>query len=139
MKVLAGAKFLQLQICFHPERLEAFVKAVHARGLTANVAILPTIVLLRGARSLRFVDERVPGVSVPTATITRVEHANDEADEAYAVALEQARHALSLPGVRGLHITDFRRDGAFSELCRDLGIPSREERRAHALGASLRV
>lgn len=138
-KVAAGARFLQLQICFHAERVEAFVETLDARGLTAEVALLPTIVLLRGASALRFIDERVPGVSVPAETIRRVEQARGEADEAYAVALEQSQHALSLPGVRGLHITDFRHDGAFSRLCHDLGIPSREERQAHAHRAPLSV
>ena len=63
----------------------------------------------------------------------------DQEDAAYALALEQAEHALSLPGVRGLHLTDFRHDGAVSRLCRDLGIPTKEERRAHAHRAQLPV
>ena len=63
----------------------------------------------------------------------------DQEDAAYELALGQAEHALSLPGVRGLHITDFRHDGAVSRLCRDLGIPTKEERRAHAHRAQLPV
>jgi methylenetetrahydrofolate reductase (NADPH) len=31
-KIAAGARFLQLQICYHPDRLEAFVAALHGRG-----------------------------------------------------------------------------------------------------------
>ena len=77
-------------------------------------------------------DEKVPGISVPAETIERIEAADDPAEAAYQLALEQARQALALPGVRGLHLTDFRRDGAVTRLCRDLGIPSKEEREAHA-------
>jgi len=131
-KITAGARFLQLQICYHPDRLEAFVGELERHGLTSRAAILPTIVLVRGARALAFMDREVPGIAVPAETIARVEQADDQAEAAYQLCLEQARHALSLPGVRGLHLTDFRHDGALSRLCRDLDIPLKEARRAHA-------
>jgi methylenetetrahydrofolate reductase (NADPH) len=131
-KIAAGARFLQLQICYHPDRLEAFARALEGRGLTERVALLPTIILVKSASGLRFMDERVPGIAVPPATIARVENAPDQSEAAYQLALEQAREALALPGVRGLHLTDFRHDGAISRLCRDLAIPSKEERDAHA-------
>ena len=138
-KIVSGARFLQLQICYHPDRLEAFVGELERQGLTSRAAILPTIVLVRGARSLAFMDREVPGIDVPAETITRVEQADDQAEAAYQLGLEQARHALSLPGVRGLHLTDFRHDGSLSRLCRDLDIPLKEERRAHAYRSQLTV
>jgi methylenetetrahydrofolate reductase (NADPH) len=138
-KIEAGARFLQLQICYHPERLEGFVGALDRMGLTSRAALLPTIVLVRGASGLAFMDRAVPGIHVPEATLARVARAPDEGEAAYELALEQARHALSLPGVRGLHIIDFRRDGAVSRLLRDLGIPTKEERRAHAHRAPVPV
>lgn len=138
-KVAAGARFLQLQICYHPRRLERFVHVLHEDGLTERAAVLQTIVLVRNARALSFMDANVPGIDVPAGTITRVREATDPGEAAYQLALEQAEHALSLPGVRGLHITDFRHDGAVSRLCRDLGIPTKEERRANAHRAQLPV
>jgi methylenetetrahydrofolate reductase (NADPH) len=131
-KIEAGARFLQLQISYHPDRLEDFVAGLDARGLIGSVALLPTIVLVKSSRSLRFMDEHVPGIAVPEETIGRIAKASDESEAAYELALEQARQALELPGVRGLHLTDFRHDGAVGRLCRDLGIPNKEEREAHA-------
>ena len=84
-------------------------------------------------------DSRVPGIDVPAGTIARAGQSADQEDAAYELALGQAEHALSLPGVRGLHITGFRHDGAVSRLCRDPGIPTKEERRAHAHRAQLPV
>jgi methylenetetrahydrofolate reductase (NADPH) len=138
-KIEAGARFLQLQICYRPERLRSFVEALHERGLASRVALLPTIMLVRGAGGLQFMDGKVPGISVPPETIARVAGAADQAEAAYQLALEQARQALALPGVRGLHLTDFRHDGSVSRLCRDLGIPSKEEREAHAHRSQLTV
>jgi methylenetetrahydrofolate reductase (NADPH) len=138
-KIAAGARFLQLQICYHPDRLESLVRELHGNGLAEQAALLPTIVLVRGASALSFMHRAVPGIDVPAGTIARVAQAADAGEEAYQLALEQAEHALSLPGVRGLHITDFRHDGAVARLCRDLGIPTKEERRANAHRAQLPV
>src|SRR5438067_9996797 len=60
-KVQAGARFLQLQICFEPHRLEEFTAAAVRLGVTERAAILPSITILRSARALRFIDEKVPG------------------------------------------------------------------------------
>jgi methylenetetrahydrofolate reductase (NADPH) len=138
-KVAAGARFLQLQICYHPDRLERFVEELERQGLAAQAAILPTIVLVRGAKALAFMDRKVAGIDVPAATIEQIGRADDQAEAAYRLGLEQARHALSLPGVRGLHLTDFRHDGALSRLCRDLDIPLKEERREYAHRPQLTV
>ncbi len=138
-KIRAGARFLQLQICYQPTVLEGFVAALRRDGLTERAAIIPAVVLVRGARALRFMNDRVPGIVVPDETIARVEQAADPAEAAYELVLEQSRHALSLPGVRGLHLTDFRHDGALSRLCHDLGITPKEERTAHAHRPELTV
>ncbi|MEA2242716.1 MAG: methylenetetrahydrofolate reductase, partial [Solirubrobacteraceae bacterium] len=55
-KALAGARFLQLQICFRPERLARFVEVARAEGLTDRLALIPSVCILRSAASLRFVD-----------------------------------------------------------------------------------
>ena len=120
-KVAAGARFLQLQISYHPDRLEKFCQGVVAAGLDRHVALLPTIVLIKGVRPLKFMNEKVPGISVPQDVIDRVEKASDQAEEAYQQTLEFSKHALSLPGVRGLHVTDFRHDDTLDRLMTELG------------------
>jgi methylenetetrahydrofolate reductase (NADPH) len=130
-KVAAGARFLQLQIGFEPERLERFMAAAVASGLAERAAIIPSVAILRTARSLRFVDREVPGISVPATVIGRVESAADQQAECFEVAYELAAHALSLPGVRGLHFISFRRDAGIAKLCTRLGIPPRAQREAH--------
>ena len=127
-KAEAGARFLQLQICYRPELLEQFVAGCVAAGVTENCALLPSICMLRTARALRFVGEHVPGVEVPDEVIARVEAAEDQDAECLELAVEQARHALSLPGVAGLHLISFRKDAGQAKLCERLGIPPREER-----------
>ncbi|MBB4932725.1 methylenetetrahydrofolate reductase (NADPH) [Lipingzhangella halophila] len=123
-KAAAGARFLQLQICYNEDRLAEFTKLAENVGLSRKVALLPTICLVKGAKALRFMNEKVPGISVPEPVIERVANASDEREAAYQLALEQARDALSLPGVRGLHFTDFRHDDALGRIVADLGLPT---------------
>ena len=127
-KARAGARFLQLQLCFQPELLERFLAEAVERGLSERVALLPSICLTRSPSALRFVDEKVPGVSVPAAIIERCEQAADPEAECFELACEQAEHARSLPGVAGLHLISFRREAGVARLCQRLGIPTRAER-----------
>jgi len=138
-KMLAGARFLQLQICYRPELLEAFMGGVHDSGLAERCAMLPSICMLGSARALRYVGTHVPGVEVPDALLARVEAAADPDEECFEIACEQARHALSLPGVRGLHLISFRKDAAVARLCERVGIPPRSEREGCGHDRSLTV
>ena len=120
-KYAAGAKFLQLQICYQQDRLEKFCAGVKSAGLAGKIAIIPTVVLVKGPRPLHFMHNSVPGIDVPEDQIARVEKAADPSEAAYLQTLEFARHALDQPGVRGLHITDFRNDETLERLMSDLG------------------
>jgi methylenetetrahydrofolate reductase (NADPH) len=86
------------------------------------VAMMPSISILRSARALRFLDEKVPGVEVPAEVIARVEESADPERECFELAVELAQHALSVPGVAGLHLISFRPDSAVGALCERLGI-----------------
>ncbi len=54
-KALAGARFLQLQICYRTELLERFMRAAHDTGLTERLALIPSICILRSVGGMRFV------------------------------------------------------------------------------------
>jgi methylenetetrahydrofolate reductase (NADPH) len=140
-KVAAGAKFFQLQICYHKDRLEKFVAGLETLGLSKKVAIIPTIVLISGPRALNFMHSSVPGIDVPDSVIKQVENAEDKKEAAYLQTLDFAQHALSLPGVRGLHVTDFRHDETLERLMTDLGRKARpvtttKEENAHSTTVS---
>ena len=131
-KVEAGARFLQLQVCFRKELLERFMAEAVTQGLSDRAAILPSICLVRSPSALRFIDGKVPGIEVPHDLIERCERASDPEAECFELGVEQAAHALSLPGVRGLHLISFRREGGIANLCERLEIPTRSEREASA-------
>jgi methylenetetrahydrofolate reductase (NADPH) len=127
-KVRAGARFLQMQVSFRPEQLEAFLAEAVAKGLSERCALLPSICLVRSPTALRYIDAHVPGIEVPPALVERCERAADSEAECFEVAVELAEHARSLPGVAGLHLISFRREAGIARLCERLGIPPRAER-----------
>ena len=138
-KVRAGARFLQLQVAFELEPLARFMAEAVEKGLAERAAILPSICLVRSPKALRFIDENVPGISVPPGVIERCERAADPEAECFEVACELADAARSLPGVRGLHLISFRKEAGIARLCRRLGIPTRDERETIGNGSRVAV
>jgi methylenetetrahydrofolate reductase (NADPH) len=127
-KVRAGARFLQLQVSYEPQRLSAFMHEAVQRGLATTCALIPSICLVRSPSALRYMDENVPGIIVPKETIERCEGAPDPEQACFDVACELAEHARSLPGVAGLHLISFRKEAGIARLCQRLDIPTRKER-----------
>jgi len=136
-KAMAGARFLQLQLCYRTELLERFMRTAHEVGLTERIALIPSICILRSVGGMRFVAHRVPGIDVPAEVVARVERAVDAETECFDIAYELAAHALSLPGVAGLHFISFRKDAGIATLCTRLGIPPKTERETHGYSASI--
>jgi methylenetetrahydrofolate reductase (NADH) len=136
-KALAGARFLQLQLCYRTELLERFMHEAHDAGLTERIAMIPSICILRTVGGMRFVATRVPGIDVPATTVARVERAADAEAECFELAYELAAHALAQPGVAGLHFISFRKDAGIAKLCRRLGIAPRIERETNEHSASV--
>ena len=71
--------------------------------------------------------------------IARIEASPDGDEACFELACEQARQALSLPGVAGIHLISFRKDAAIERLCERIGIPPRAEREQHGHSPSLAV
>ena len=138
-KAQAGARFLQLQICYRTELLEAFMRDAHDSGLSKRLALIPSICILRTVGGMRFVATKVPGIDVPREYVERVERAADAEAECFEIAYELASHALAQPGVAGLHFISFRKDAGIAKLCTRLGIPPRVERESNGYSAPLAV
>jgi methylenetetrahydrofolate reductase (NADPH) len=138
-KAAAGARFLQLQICYRPELLSRFMRAAADSGLASRIALIPSVCILRTVGGMRFVASRVPGIDVPESFVRRVEQADDAEHECFEIAYELASHALAQPGVAGIHLISFRKDAGIAKLCERLGIPPRIERETHGYNASVAV
>ena len=138
-KAEAGAQFMQLQICFERGDLERFMAEAVTAGLSKRVALIPSICIVRSAKALHFIEDKVAGISVPADMIASVEAADDQLEACFDVTYDLARHALELPGVAGLHFISFRKDAGIAKLCARLGIPPRSERETSGYRPSIAV
>lgn len=104
-KLDAGAGFVITQIAYDLAALEAWLELARARGITERAAIIVGVSPLASARQARFLDEKVPGVSVPTELIAELEEAGERASEVgIARCVELVRGLKGTAGVAGVHV-----------------------------------
>jgi methylenetetrahydrofolate reductase (NADPH) len=115
-KAAAGARFFQTQAIFDLEKLARATEAAHAVG----AKVIAGILVLRGPRVIRFINERLAGLMVPQPIAARIEGAQDAAAEAVSLAIEQAKAMRDIAD--GIHVMPLGLDGAVPWIVREAGI-----------------
>jgi len=88
-KMEAGSQFVITQPLYTSEEVELLAERLNHYGLPVLLGVLPLI----SARHARFLDERVPGISVPVGLIRAVEEAGEDA---WRVGVELARRMVRM-------------------------------------------
>ena len=106
-KLDAGARFVLSQPVYDVEALRAFRRVFRDEtGTGLEVPILAGVLPLTSARHARFLRNEVPGISIPEATLHRIERASDGDDgwgEGLAIAVEVVA-ALRGEGIAGIYL-----------------------------------
>ena len=122
-KLDAGADFVMTQIVYDAAALAAWAELMRGRGLFERASVILGMMPLRSAKQARFMDERLPGVSVPRPMIDALEAAGEDAP---AVGLELAAALVEdlrrIPGVVGIHVMAMGHDEATRALVRGAGL-----------------
>ncbi len=103
-KIDAGAQFLQTQFCFDPQIAHRYFASLAEYGITERIAILVGVGPIASARSARWMNENLFGVTVPDAIMERLEGAADESTEGLRICVELIEAYRSMPGIAGVHI-----------------------------------
>jgi methylenetetrahydrofolate reductase (NADPH) len=104
-KLDAGADFVITQIVYDVSALEAWADAMRPRGLFERATVLLGVTPLRSAKQARFMDEKLPGVSVPPAMIAALEAAGPDAEEAgLELAIPMVAGFRRIAGIGGVHV-----------------------------------
>lgn len=103
-KIQSGAEFIQTQIIFDAERFKEWMHDARTLGLHQEAYILAGIMVVRSAKSARFLRDHLPGSRVPEWLVERMEHASDAEQEGIRIAAELTQEVLSCEGVHGVHI-----------------------------------
>lgn len=97
-KIGAGAVFMQTQAIYDAAAFARFSEA--AGGF--EVPVLAGIIPLKSVKMARFLNDRVPGITVPDAVIAELNAADDKRAAAIAIAARTIREVRDL--CRGVHI-----------------------------------
>ena len=117
-KIAAGVRFFQTQAVFDLDKFARAADVVHAAG----AKVIGGVLVLRSARAVRFINERLAGLMVPETIAARIEGADDAAEEGVLLATEQARALRELAD--GIHIMPLGLDSAVPRIVREAGIKS---------------
>ena len=99
-KVDFGVDYIITNPIFDIRRLEHFIKRVD----TGQVAIIPTVLLLKSAGMARYIDRNVRGISIPPEMIRSIQKASDRPRECINIAGEVIRHIREM-GMAGVLIS----------------------------------
>ncbi|MGE5227541.1 MAG: methylenetetrahydrofolate reductase [Planctomycetaceae bacterium] len=122
-KLDAGADFVMTQIVYDLERFESWADAQRARGLFERAKVIVGVTPLRSAKQARFMDEKLPGVTVPAETMAALEAAGDGAPEVgLALATDLVGRLRELPGLSGIHVMAMGRDATTRDLVERAGL-----------------
>lgn len=100
----AGAQFVQTQFCFDTGALRRYMARLADFGLTEKLHFLIGVGPIASAASARWMNGKLFGVTVPDATIARLEKARDQAAEGRRICIETIEELRGIEGVAGAHI-----------------------------------
>ena len=103
-KIAAGADFIQTQFCFDADLARRYFARLADAGIPERLKIIAGIGPIASARSARWMNDNLHGVTVPEAVIGRLGQAADPAAEGRRICVELIEALREIPGVRGVHI-----------------------------------
>jgi len=84
-KIDAGAEFIQTQVVYDVEGFKKFLKEAK---VPPKIKILVGIFPLRSYKMATFVNEQIPGVSVPDKILKRIKNAKDPVEEGLNISVD---------------------------------------------------
>jgi len=99
-KIEFGVDYIITNPIFDIRRLEQFLKRVD----TGQIAVIPTVLLLKSAGMARYIDRNLKGISIPSGMIRDIQKASDKPKECITIAGEIIRHIKEM-GMAGVLIS----------------------------------
>ena len=126
-KIKAGADFIQTQAVYDVPKFTKWMEMVCDRGLDKQVHILAGVIPVKSAGMARYMQNNVPGVSVPDEIIARLKGAESAKEEGLKIALETIEQLKKMPGVHGVHIMAVGWDEIVPEIVERVGLLPRPQ------------
>jgi methylenetetrahydrofolate reductase (NADPH) len=122
-KLDAGANFVITQITYDLEAIVRWAEIVRPLGVFERAAVLVGVAPLRGSKQARYMNEHLPGVSVPDAMIEALEAAGSESEAVgTAQCVEIVTGLRKIPGVSGVHVMGLGRERVVRHVIEGAGL-----------------
>jgi len=106
-KINAGAQFFQTNLVYDAERLDIWLNEIAKRNILDKVYILIGITPIKSYKIAKYMNDEVPGVTIPDALMKRMETAEaggNAQEEGVQIALELIQKIKTKQGVHGIHL-----------------------------------
>lgn len=104
-KINAGARFFQTNLVFDPDRLDGWLENLEKQQLLDKVYILVGVSPLRTLSMAKYLNDKIPGITIPDHIMKRMEQAGaDASGEGIRIAVETIRRLRTKQGISGVHI-----------------------------------
>lgn len=103
-KIDGGVNFIQTQFCFDPLVTQRYLERLGEHGILDQVSMILGVGPIVSARSARWMNENLFGVTVPDAIIDRLEGSEDQATEGQQICAELIELYNIMPGASGVHV-----------------------------------
>lgn len=83
-KIDCGVRYLITNPIFDLRRFQQFIKRID----TSQVAVIPTVLLLKSAGMARYIDRNIKGISIPAEIIRNIQKASDKQRECIRISAD---------------------------------------------------
>ena len=95
---------MQTQFCYDPAIVERYLTVLEDHGILDQADIIIGVGPIASAKSARWMNDNLYGVTIPDETIKRIEGADDESAEGLTICIELIQAYEQMPGVSGVHV-----------------------------------
>ncbi|MGQ9473839.1 MAG: methylenetetrahydrofolate reductase [Candidatus Caldatribacteriaceae bacterium] len=131
-KIEAGAQFIQTQAVFDLEAFARFMEEVRKMNLHKKAYILAGVVPVKSIQAIRYMQNEVPGMVIPSYFVERMERAKDSKEEGINICVEIIEELKKIEGVKGIHIMAIAWESIVPEIVRRAKLYPRPQERLSA-------
>ena len=109
-KIDVGVEFFQTQYAFDELILQKYMKRLNQLGISNKVYFIVGLGIIKSAKSARWMNANLFGISIPDDIIKRIEKSENEKAEGKKICIELIERYKSIEGVSGIHLMGYKQE-----------------------------
>ena len=126
-KIAAGADFIQSQLVYNVSKFAKWMEMVRDLGLHEKCHILAGVGPIKSVGAARYMQNKVPGLDVPSEIVARLKGAENVKAEGLRLCIEIINQVKEIKGVAGVHIMAIEWEEAVPEIVQGAGLSPRPQ------------